>query len=512
MFDFFRNWRARRAARRVANTKVEERVAELSLKQINAVLGTFTPPQALGTAPSGVDVVPPVMPAGVVPESVKLAQDRALSGVYEYANGFLNGHGFIGFPALIGLTQQPEYRKIVGVIAEEMTRKWVKIQAKGDDDKSEAIAELTEAMRHFKLREHFHELAIHDGFYGRGQLYIDLKDKLGNPISVDPALRKLPIIVDKRTVAVGSLNGFKAVEAMWSYPGAYNSDKPLRSDFYNPSTWYVMGDEIHASRLMTFVSQPVPDVLKPAYAFAGLSMIQIAMPYVGNWLRTRDSVSDLVNGFSVPILKTNMSGALGGGAGQQETLRVGLFQKWRSNFGVWMLNKGTDGAGDAEEFNFENVPLSGLDKLQAQAQEQQASVSSIPLVKLLGITPSGLNASSDGEVRVFYDHIKARQERFFRPGLERALQIIQLHLWGEIDEDLEVVFESLWEMDALQASTIRVNDAQTAGAYIADGVLMPEEVRQAVADDPDNPFHSIDTSIVPEVDATDDAPALREAA
>ena len=42
------------------------------------------------------------------------------------------------------------------------------------------------------------------------------------------------------------------------------------------------------------------------------------------------------------------------------------------------------------------------------------SVSGQPLVKFTGITPNGLNASSDGEIRVFYDDIHAEQEAVFR--------------------------------------------------------------------------------------------------
>jgi hypothetical protein len=59
------------------------------------------------------------------------------------------------------------------------------------------------------------------------------------------------------------------------------------------------------------------------------------------------------------------------------------------------------------------TPRWALSMLQAQAQEQMAAVSSIPLVKLLGIAPTGLNASSDGEIRVFYDYIHALQQSIF---------------------------------------------------------------------------------------------------
>ena len=43
-----------------------------------------------------------------------------------------------------------------------------------------------------------------------------------------------------------------------------------------------MANEVHASRLMTTIPFPVSDLLKPAYSFGGLSLIQMGKPYVDN--------------------------------------------------------------------------------------------------------------------------------------------------------------------------------------------------------------------------------------
>ena len=61
----------------------------------------------------------------------------------------------------------------------------------------------------------------------------------------------------------------------WSYPGVYNSSDPLAEDFYKPHTWYVFGKEVHRSRFLTLLSREVPDMLKPAYSFGGISMSQL---------------------------------------------------------------------------------------------------------------------------------------------------------------------------------------------------------------------------------------------
>jgi phage-related protein (TIGR01555 family) len=235
---------------------------------------------------------------------------------------------------------------------------------------------------------------------------------------------------------------------------------------------------VHASRLMMFASREVPDLLKASYNFGGLSLSQLAEPYVNNWLRTRDSVSDMVHAFSVSGIKTNMASTLAGGGGDDLITRVQLFNTMRDNRGVFLLDK------DSEEFFQFNTPLSGLDALQAQAQEQMSSVSNIPLVVLLGITPSGLNASSDGEISVFHDHIRSMQEAIFSDNLNRVFEIIQLSKFGAIDPDITFEFEPLDEMDPLQQAQIRTADASTDSTLIAAGVISADDSRARLAADP----------------------------
>ncbi len=91
---------------------------------------------------------------------------------------------------------------------------------------------------------------------------------------------------------------------------------------------------------------------------------------------------------------------------------------YRDNRGLQIVDKET------EELNNVSTLLTGLSKLQAQSQEHIAAISGIPLVKLLRITPSGLNASSEGEIRSFYDKIEAFQEDVIRQPIQKILEII----------------------------------------------------------------------------------------
>ena len=271
----------------------------------------------------------------------------------------------------------------------------------------------------------------------------------------------------------------------------YNTDNPMSPDFYKPTEWFVMAKTVNASRMLDFVSREVPDLLKAAYNFRGLSLTQIAEPYVNNWLRTRDSVSDLIHSFTIPVLSTNMATVLQGGGAESLINRLQMFNQCRDNRGAFAVD---NTPAQEEKAEFISAPLGGLDALQAQAQEQMAAVSSIPLVKLLGISPAGLNASSDGEIRVFYDYIHALQQSIFKDNLKRVLDIIQLSEFGDIDPDIYFEFEPLYEMTEKEKAEIRKIDADTDAVNVATGALTGNEIRQKIANDPDSPYHSLDLS------------------
>lgn len=424
-------------------------------------------------------------PPGTLPEgATRLAMDETAGEVSGWAANFhgmwAEGIGFMGYPYLAELTQRPEYRRPCEIIAEEMTRKWIRLKCTGETDKSAKIRQLDDALKRYSLREKFHDTILQDGFFGLSFLYIDL----GN--SNDAPEQLTPLALRPEKIAKGSLKGFTLVDPTWTAPNRYNSNEPWRPDFYKPTTWFLMGQQFHRSRLLITMSRPVPDLLKPAYNMGGLSLSQMMKPYVDNWLRTRQSVSDLIQAFTVFVLETDMSAVLSGDGGAGMADRFQYFADVRANLGLMAVDK------DREALTNISAPLGTLDHLQAQAQEHQAAVAGLPLIKMFGLTPSGLNATADNEIRVLYDMIHARQERVMGDNLTTALKVIQLSEFGEIDPEIEYEFVELWQLDAAGAAAVQKTRADTAAVLMQEGVISPEDERKRQASDPDSQYHGLE--------------------
>lgn len=436
-----------------------------------------------------------------------IAMDDAMASVNAWASSvlgsaYLEGQAFLGYPALAEMSLRPEYRAISETIARHMTRKWIEFQVVGATDeasrkdlakkKADRIKKLTDFLDRLDVRGAFQTVAEQDGFFGRAHLYLDTGDDGDDEELLKPIGNGRNSLSRAKVTKEAPLKAVRPVEAVWCYPTDYDSQDPLKPTWYRPQTWTVMAKRLHVTRLPRFVGREVSDLLKPAYSFGGLSLTQMCRPYVENWLKVRQSVADLIQAFSVMVLETNLIDQMNVDQGQQIFLRAQFFNLMRQNAGLMMVDKAKEG------FSNVSAPLSGLHELQSQAHEQLCSVSGIPVVELLGIQPSGLNATGEGEILTFEGKIAAAQVRLFRAHLSTIIWFAQLSEFGEIDPDIGWDFVPLRELTEKETAEIQKLKAEVDMTLVDAGALDGSDVRRRVADDPESDYHGIDPEAVPE--------------
>lgn len=406
----------------------------------------------------------------------RMAQDDAIAPAawgFSGAGQLGPGLAFLGFPYLAELNQITEYRTPAEVLSTEMTRRWGKLTNKGDDDLDEQLAELTEDIEVFKLRDHFRKCALFTEEFGRSHLGINIKDQ------DDDITRQLPLTEIKKD----TLLGFQPIEPYWMTPYSWNATHPRRPDFYKPQSWYELGKKTHFTRYCTFIFREVPDLLKPAYDFSGISMTQLMMPYVTRWLRSAKNINDLINIFSIVTLATDLQALLKDPA--KFVARLQAFTQGRDNRGVMAINK------DTEELAINDASLASLDKLQAQSQEHMATPGRLPLIKFFGITPTGLSTTSEGEFQNFYDYVHAMQELGYSPHMETCLKLLQLNRYGKVNPNIGWEWLPLYEPTGKELAEIRKSDADRDHVYVTDNVVSPDEVRDKLKKDPESGYNGL---------------------
>lgn len=371
-----------------------------------------------------------------------------------------------------------------------MTRKWGKVVYTGTDgteENKDSVKALESALRRFKVQDMSRRAAEMIGYYGGCLVYIDTGAR-------DPETLKAPLYLDPATFPKNSLKGLVLIDPVNCNPANYNSTDPTRADYFVPETWFILGKEIHKSRLLYFCGKEAPLLFKPSYNFFGISSSQLAWEYVENFTKNRNATSELLTKFSTTVMKLDLQSIMLSGGQAKLEERVRYTNQMRNNNGMLVLDK------EDEDFVKVETPMSGVTEITRQALEFVATVFRIPAVKFLGISPSGFNATGESDITNFYDLIMSLQQKQLAENMEKIMRMLQLNELGVIDEAISFEFEPLSEEDTKAKADTEKVKADTVAVYIGAGVVSPEEARQALADDKEGLFSFIDPEGMDEMD------------
>ncbi len=431
----------------------------------------------------------------------KIAMDSALAAQGHFAAlQRLDGVGnlfnsFLGYAYLSVLEQNGFIKAGVEGLADDMTESWIELSrvASAEYDEDEKIVELNNAIDKFDLRTLFNTAAKYCGYFGGCLIYVDTGDE-GKDLAVE---------IDGKSLK-GGIKGFVPIEPINITPGQYNSSDALKADYFKPKTWFVLGKEVHESRLLYFTAGELGVLLKPSYNFFGVPSAQIALDAVRKFTDNYDSASRLLDKFSLTYLKTDMGSVMYSGNPEMLKARVKLIAETRDNDSIVVIDK------EDEDFGQINTSLGEVSNLVKTALEQLPIMFRMPATKFLGISPGGLNSTGESDENMWNNYVLSQSKKIFKAPLKKALDYIQYHLWGEVDPDIKFEFSVRGSKDALNQATINQVKATVGQGYVDRGILSPAEERKRIAEDPTSGYNFIDVDEVPEQSALEDDMAQYE--
>ncbi|MCH0685583.1 DUF1073 domain-containing protein [Escherichia coli] len=397
------------------------------------------------------------------------------------------GPSFMGYAALSSLTQNGLIRACIETVADDMTREWIEIDAvdeNDDGDESDERKALEDAMIDYRVRDISHKAAEFNGYFGGAMIFIDTGAK-------DDQLL-LPLDISDKSAELKNFQRFTLIEPINLFPGTYESTDPLSPRYYVPDTWWVLGKQVHSSRLIRVCGNDVPVILKPTYNFLGIPQAQILYDYVIHFQDARAAESRLLEKFSIKIIKTDMQDVLTNpNATSGIDARIGYMTAFMSNDGILALDN------TMEDFVNVNVPLAGVTDIVRQQLEFIVAINRTPAVKLLGISPAGFN-TGDSDIKNYNDHISSQQEKVLRTPVQKMLDVLQIVKLSKYDKSVSFKFKGLNEEDEKAIADAQDVKASTRQKYLQEGTLSNQEVRKALSEDPHSGFYGIDAESVPE--------------
>lgn len=206
---------------------------------------------------------------------------------------------------------------------------------------------------------------------------------------------------------------FRNLEPWQFAPSQTNTYNPIKSDYMNPSSWYVMNaGQVHTSRFIKVIPFTISDLYKPMFNYLGLPLSFFMRDYVSVADSIRQSLGDLFLRFSTVVVKVPNHKV----SNEEGYNRVKHIVATRNNLGAVVL------AGD-EDYIVDNFSLTGLYDIVQHAYELVTATSYVPTVKLLGIEPSGFNSTGEFSMKNFQDTISAFQRNIISPFLVEMAEV-----------------------------------------------------------------------------------------
>ncbi len=237
----------------------------------------------------------------------------------------------------------------------------------------------------------------------------------------------------------------------------------------NNDSFAMMNLKVHYTRCFRFEGLKLPHWQRIQENLWGLSVLERLYDRLIAFDSATNGMAQTIHKSSLRIYKMfglNEAMAAGQEAEQIIYRKVEMMRRLQSSEGVTMLD-----ANDDFIPHTVNV-TSGIVEGLMQIGQQISGSLQIPLVRLFGQSPAGLNSTGESDLRTYYDNIKNQQKRHMQIPIQTIIQAICASDGIKLDlETFGFSFNPLWHMSESEKTDINEKDTNTVLAVLGAGAI-----------------------------------------
>lgn len=291
----------------------------------------------------------------------------------------------------------------------------------------------------------------------------------------------------------------------------YNND-PESSRYGQPESYQFVSATTgktfiaHHTRVLRFDGIDVPERKAIENDSFGWSVFDRVLPEVKAYCSANQYVENILRDFTQDVFQiSNLKQLLSGNKSSEVLERFRLIRMAKSIFNAVVI-------GGEEKYEKRSATVTGVENILREFQFLLGAATGIPLTLLFGRSPAGENSTGESDLTNYYDQIKAYQEDQLEGPL-LALGLLALLVMNASATDLDVTFESLWQMSNKERAEVQLKEAQADDLNISNAILIPSEIRNSRFGHRESTITLDDTAYAASVTArATEAVALMEAA
>lgn len=157
--------------------------------------------------------------------------------------------------------------------------------------------------------------------------------------------------------------------------------------------------------------------------------------------------------------------AAGGDAMKGVLAQVEMMRRLQSQEGISIIDS-------EDEFQLDQAStFSGIADAIMQFGQQLAGALQMPMVRMFGQSPAGLNSSGESDLRTYYDGINSAQKRDLNVGVDTGYRCMARSEGVKIGESFGFEFSPLWLLTENQKTEIGDKTAQSVSTAYESGII-----------------------------------------
>jgi len=356
--------------------------------------------------------------------------------------------------------------RIIDMPAEDMTRAGYTLMG---DFAAEDLEELKRVEARHNITGELTDAIRWARLYGGAVAVIDL---YGDSKRMDT-----PLVLSE--VLPGSFQGLLVRDRTLVTPSLELEDDVDDPDYGLPMFYDIETEEggtirVHHSRVLRFTGRELPQRELVRENYWGASELEHIWDEIQRYTSVSANAAELVFKANLATLKMDGLGemmSIGTDDAKRKTeSMMAEMTHMMSSFGLLLLNP---------EESLETHPYSfdGIKDMHEAFMTEVAGAAEIPVTKLFGRSPDGMNATGEADMRNYYERIASLQERMLRPALERLLPVVMMSCFLTVPENMGFVFNPLAPMAPEETEELAGKLSSRVRELFEAGIISREEAR-----------------------------------
>lgn len=234
------------------------------------------------------------------------------------------------------------------------------------------------------------------------------------------------------------------------------------------------GKNLHKSRAFTMKGVTAPSFLRPRLRGWGLSVVEILVRSVNQYLKSSGLTFEVLDEFKVDVYKLkNLAAAVMQNKQDQVLKRIQL-ANMQKNYQHAVVIDGE------EEWDHKQLSFAGLAEAQAGIRMQVASDLRMPMIKLFGQQAGGgLGSTGEDEIEVYNSMVEGCVRFRMRRPARQMVKLRCQQLFGHAPDDLKVAFKPLRVLSQEQEENVKTQKFTRLHTAATTGLISAEEFRDA---------------------------------